>query len=60
MRINYEKWASYWEEEMNNENATVVYVCAAEAITRNKQYSDSQKVKMMETLSKTWNEHVRK
>lgn len=60
MRINYEKWASYWKEEMNKENAAIVYVSAAEAITRNGQYSDNQKVKMMETLSKTWKEHLRK
>ena len=60
MRINYEKWASYWEEEMNKENAAVVYVSAAEAITYNGQYSDSQRAKMMLTLSYTWHKHLQK
>ena len=60
MRINYEKWESYWKEEMSKENAVIVYVSAAEAITRNGQYSDGQKVKMMETLSKVWHENLRK
>lgn len=60
MRINYEKWASYWEEEMNNENAAVVYVSAAEAITHKGQYSDSQKTKMMLTLSNAWHKHLQK
>ena len=60
MRINYEKWKKYWEEEMSKENAAIVYVSAAEAITHNGQYSDYQKVRMMETLSNVWNRHLRK
>lgn len=60
MRINYEKWEKYWEEEMSKENADAVYVSAAEAITHNGQYSDYQKISMMETLSNVWHRHLRK
>lgn len=60
MRINYKVWKEYWEGEMREENAAVVYVSAAEAITHNGQYSDNQKAKMMEALSNAWNKHIRK
>lgn len=60
MRINYKGWEKFWEKEMNKENAAVVYVSAAEAITHNREYSDNQKARMMEALSNVWNKHLRK
>ncbi len=60
MYINYKAWERFWEKEMSEENPTVIYVCAAEAITHNPKYSDNEKTRMMQKLSNVWNKQPRK
>lgn len=59
MRINYEKWKEHWEEMMIKNGIEYTYIVATETIMANRQYSDAQKIKLLQTMRSVYKEAVK-
>ena len=59
MRIDFESWQQHWEEEMKINAPEIVYIVATEAIMNNGQYSDAQKVKMINKMREVYKKTLR-
>lgn len=59
MRINYEKWTEHWIKIMREKGTEYGYIVAAESIMACGQYSDAQKIKMMQLMRNCYKEVLR-